>query len=78
MLFWSYHFNNNNTDVPTWNSGLHRYFQDNVAALILRDIAEVKKGTSDHTLAEEFFNYFCRINGVFGFNEHDRALKRQV
>jgi len=76
MLFWNYHCNSNNPDIPAWNSGLHRYFQDDVAALILRDISEIKKGSKDHNLAEEFFNYFCRINGISELNEYSGALRR--
>jgi len=64
ILFWNYHSNSNNSEVPAWNSGLHRYFQDDVAIQILRDIVEVKKETSDYLLAEEFLDFFCKISHV--------------
>lgn len=76
LPFWNYHCNNNNPEVPAWNSGLHRYFNDDVAALILCDISEVKKGTVDFDLAAEFFDYFCKINGITEIGKHDGALKR--
>ncbi|MEA5011105.1 MAG: hypothetical protein VB100_05220 [Angelakisella sp.] len=76
LPFWNYHCNSNNSEVPAWNSGLHRYFNDDVAALILRDISEVKKGTVDFDLAVEFFDYFCKINGITEIGKHDGALKR--
>lgn len=64
MLFWNYHWNSNNSEIPAWNSGLHRYYQDDVAAQILRDIVEMKKETNDYVLAKEFLDYFCIINRV--------------
>lgn len=76
MLFWNYHCNSNNPGIPAWNSGLHRYFQDDVAAQILHDIVEVKNGTPDHALAEEFLNHFCKINGITDIDRPNGALKR--
>jgi len=64
LLFWNYHANKNNSDVAMWNTGLHRYLEDVQAAQILRDIAIVKKRTEDETLASEFYQYFCVINGI--------------
>ena len=78
MLFWNYHSNSNNPETPAWNSGLHRYFQDDVAVQILRDIVEIKKATDDYELANEFLDYFCKINRV-NISEVDLpygALKR--
>ena len=37
---------------------------DEQAIQILRDIALIKEGTEDEELAEEFFQYFARINGI--------------
>ena len=64
VLFWNYHANENQSKVAAWNSGLHRYFDDMQAAQILQDIARVKRDTEDEVLAQEFFDYFCEINGL--------------
>ena len=64
LLFWNYHANQNEESSPAWASGLHRYFGDIMAAQILRDISEAKKGTNDYSLAVEFLKYFCKINKV--------------
>lgn len=64
MLFWKYHTNGNKPDEPAWNTGLHRYFDDNEAVQILRDIVNIKRGTKDEQLAVRFLEHFCRINGV--------------
>ena len=64
MLFWSYHANENQPEVARWSSGLHRYFNDEQSIQILRDLALIKKGTEDEDLAEEFLQYFSRINGI--------------
>lgn len=62
-LFWNYHANDNQPKVAVWNSGLHRYLEDEQAFQILRDIKEIKKGKKDEHLAEKFFSHFCEING---------------
>ncbi|MDD2447927.1 MAG: hypothetical protein PHY91_09680 [Tissierellia bacterium] len=64
ILFWNYYSNNNNPQNISWNSGLHRYIYDEQAAQILKDIAEVKKGTKDEKLANEFLKYYCDINKI--------------
>lgn len=64
MLFWDFHANENHPDVAAWNTGLHRYFNDEQAVQILRDIAKLKQGTSDEQLAVEFLNHFVKINQV--------------
>lgn len=64
MLFWNYHANSNQPEIAAWNSGLHRYFDDEQAATILQDICKVKTGTQDEALAEDFLEHFCRINGI--------------
>lgn len=64
ILFWNYHHNENNPEKPAWAQGLHRYINDTVAASILKDIATVKKGTDEEQLSQEFFEYFCEINGL--------------
>ncbi|WFA10060.1 hypothetical protein [Tissierella sp. Yu-01] len=64
MLFWNYHANNSQSKRAVWSSGLHRYFGDEQAAQILRDIVNLKRGTRDEALAEEFYEHFCHINGI--------------
>lgn len=64
MLFWNYHANDNQPEVPAWSSGLHRYFEDEQAVQILQDIAKLKQGTREEELANEFLLYFARINDV--------------
>ncbi len=64
MLFWSYHANENQSEVARWGSGLHRYFNDEQAIQILRDLALIKEDTEDKELAEEFLQCFARINGI--------------
>lgn len=64
MLFWNYHANGNNPEIAAWNTGLHRYFSNEEAVQILRDILTLKRGTKDEKLAEEFFIHFCKINGI--------------
>lgn len=64
MLFWSYHANENQSEVARWSSGLHRYFGDEQAIQILRDLSLLKEGTEDEELAEAFLQYFARINSI--------------
>lgn len=64
MLFWNYHCNDNKPEMIVWSSGLHRYFEDEQAAQILKDIMLAKKGTKDEELAKRFFEHFCKINNV--------------
>ncbi|NLI89167.1 MAG: hypothetical protein GX366_01980 [Epulopiscium sp.] len=64
MLFWNYHANENKPEIATWSSGLHRYFEDEQAVQILKDIASLKKGTKDESLANEFLMHFSRINDI--------------
>ena len=64
MLFWMYHSNQTEPDRPLWSQGLHRYLGAEDSAMILRDIATVKRGTPDAELAARFFGHFCQINGI--------------
>ena len=64
MLFWKYYKNSKQPEKPKWGSGLHRYFDDEIAVQILRDIANIKKNTEDEALAREFLNYFCKTNEI--------------
>jgi len=64
MLLWNYHANENQPEITVWSSGLHRYFDDEQATQILKDISIMKQGTPDEDLAFEFLNYFIKINDV--------------
>ena len=64
LLFWNYYVNATNPQNILWNSGLFRYFHNNQAAQILRDIVRIKKDTQDEDLAKEFFEHFCQINRI--------------
>lgn len=79
MLFWNYHANNNQPDVPKWSSGLYRYFEDEQAVQILQDIAQLKQGTKDEELANEFLIYFIGINDIdiSTVSEKNGALQRK-
>lgn len=46
------------------STGLHRYFNDEQAIQILRDLALIKKDTEDEKLAEEFLQHFSQINAI--------------
>lgn len=78
MLFWNYHANINQPNVPKWSSGLHRYFEDEQAVQILQDIAQLKQGTKDEELANEFIIYFAGVNDIdiSAVTEKNGALKR--
>lgn len=64
LKFWNYYRNPNAPDLIRFGSGLHRYLSDTQAAQILRDIAAVKEGTQDESLAKKFYKHFCRINRI--------------
>ena len=80
LLFWNYHSNGNKSEIPAWSSGLHRYFEDDVAVQILRDISKIKKRSAEQQLATEFLDEFCRVNGIDKNNvgEPNGALRRSV
>lgn len=64
VLFWNYYHNENAPEKVAWGQGLHRYITDIQAASILWDIVNLKKGTTEESLAQEFLEYFCAINNV--------------
>ena len=64
MLFWKYYKNSKQPEKPKWGSGLHRYFNDEIAVEILKDIVNIKKNTEDEALAKEFLDYFCKTNEI--------------
>ena len=64
LMFWQYYSNKNAPEDIAWGQGLHRYIDDIQSAQILRRIAEIKKGTADERLANDFYEYYCKINGI--------------
>lgn len=55
------------------------YFEDEQAIQILQDIKIIKKGTKEQELANEFLDYFARINNIDISNipEKNGALYRK-
>ncbi|MBE0451847.1 MAG: hypothetical protein IBX70_13550 [Clostridia bacterium] len=80
MKFWNYHSNSNKSEIASWNSGLHRYFDDQQAIQILRDMAKLKKGTPDEIIAERLLNHFAKINAIDTerIDEPNGALMRKA
>lgn len=64
LRFWDHFMYDNCPDSIQWDSKLFRYVNDKTAALILREVMKVKKGTNDESLAKEFFEYFCHLYGL--------------
>lgn len=64
MLFWNYYVNEKYPHNMTWNSGNYRYFDNVWMAQILKDIISLKKDPQEKELAQEFFNFFCKINRI--------------
>lgn len=64
IRFWDYHSNQSNPGKLLWGSGLYRYLSDEQAAQILRDIAEVKRGTEEEKFARQFLEHYCAIHGI--------------
>ncbi|HHY09835.1 MAG TPA: malate synthase [Firmicutes bacterium] len=62
MLFWKYYKNKRYPTNMTWNSGRHRYFDNVWMAQILRDILELKKGSAEEEMLEDFIEHFHHLN----------------
>jgi hypothetical protein len=62
ILLWNYYANRNNPTNPKWGTKLHRMLDDDNAVALLADIAEVKRGTEDESLANELLTHFCALN----------------
>lgn len=58
MIFWDYYLNKSELAPKHWGTGLFRYLDRDAALKILQDIAQLKKGTKDEALADEFLDYF--------------------
>lgn len=64
MLFWKYYVNEKFPHRMTWNTGKYRYFDNVWMAQILLDIVSLKSETQERELAQNFFEYFCKINQI--------------
>lgn len=62
MLFWNYYVNNRYPDKMTWNTGRYRYFDNIIAAQILRDVISLRDDSEERKFVEEYFDYFCKMN----------------
>lgn len=62
MLFWDYYINKNYPHRTTWNSGKYRYYDNLWTAQILKDIIALKTDENDIKQAEDFLEYFCKMN----------------
>ena len=66
--FWKYHYNPKNNKMAHWGTGLFRYVDAEIAAMILYDIAGIKKGTTNESLADRLLKKFCEINNIDSAN----------
>lgn len=64
VLFWNYYFCPRAPEKIVFGSGLHRYLTDVQAAQILRDIAEIRVDPNARKFARDFFEHFCKVNGI--------------
>lgn len=62
LKFWDFYFNPNKPERIVLGSGLHRYLTDIQSAQVLKKICEIKRGTLDEALANEFLEHYCEIN----------------
>jgi hypothetical protein len=62
MLFWNYYVNKNYPHRMTWNSGKFRYFDNVWTAQILKDIIALRTDEEEIKAAENFLEYFCKMN----------------
>jgi len=64
LHFWKYYLNKKSPEKMSWNTGKYRYFDNLWMAQILRDIVSVKSDPQERELAQQFFNYFCKMNKI--------------
>ena len=62
--FWSVYRNAVRPSKKRWVSGLYRYFDDEDAVQFLKMAVEIKRGTSEESLAIEFLNHYCKIHNI--------------
>jgi hypothetical protein len=64
LKFWDFYFNPNKPEKMVLGSGLHRYLTNIQSAQVLKKICEIKKGTPEEELSEEFLKHYCMIKGM--------------
>ena len=64
LFFWDYYVNEKSPHKTTWNSGKHRYFQNEWMAQILLHIVSLKSDPKGREIALQFFQYFCKKNNI--------------
>lgn len=77
IKFWDYYYNESNPE-KIQASGVNRYISDEQSAQILKNIYNIKKGTSEEELAKGILEKFCQYKGldVNNLSEPEGALKR--
>jgi len=64
LKFWDYYFNPNKVEKIVFGSGLHKYLTDIQAAQVIKKICEIKKGTLEEELSEEFLEHYCKVKNL--------------
>lgn len=64
LLFWEYYVNEKSPEKVTWNTGKYRYFDNAWMAQILLDIISLKTDPNERELAQQFFEYYCKMNKI--------------
>lgn len=59
IKFWDYHSNRKGARDVSWGTGLHRNLTDGEAAMILRDIARIKRGQKDEQHSRKIYEHYC-------------------
>lgn len=62
LLFWNYYTSDKGNGKATWNSGKHRYFDNEWMAQILADAEYFEKTSEQKEQAAKFLAYFCKLN----------------
>ena len=64
LPFWKYYKNIKTPEKISWNTGKYRYFDNEWMAQILVDIIAIKKDSAEKEAAQQFLNYFCKMNQI--------------
>ena len=72
ILFWNYYHDKKADTKTIWKSGRQRYFDNIWMAQILQDIVNLRKKPEEKQDAQNFLEYFCKIN-IINKNEIPNA-----
>jgi hypothetical protein len=64
LLFWNYYTNKKSPEKMSWNTGKTRYFDNAWMAQILLDIVSIKTDPVEKEQAQQFLDYFCKMNQI--------------